>query len=157
MRVDDIKEIDVKFVAMIIGQKVYQSNQLNSIFGNNNLIAHEMVKEDSHYDLYTMMLKELMTNLHKIKQDKKNTFRYGSFVIYLALYFLNTIPSFGKIHWDFDHPIATQIAKILDSQGDKKKKVNLWAFLKTFQEEMKNRARIPKSIVENIKILYILW
>lgn len=74
MRVDDVREIDVKFVAMIIGYKVYQSNRLNSIFSNNILIAHQMVKEDAHYDLCSVILKELMKNLNKIKQDKRNNF-----------------------------------------------------------------------------------
>lgn len=119
MRVDDIRDIDVKFATMVIGYKVYQSNQLNSVSGTNILIAHHMVKEDTHHDLCSVMLKELMTNLHKIKKDKKNTFRYGYFVICLAFYFLNMIPGYGKIHWAFDRLIATQIAKILDSQGDK--------------------------------------
>lgn len=47
-----------------------------------------MVKEDAHYDLCNIMLKELMTNLKKIKEDKKNTFQYGSFIIYLVFYLL---------------------------------------------------------------------
>lgn len=76
MRVDDIRDIDMKFAGMVIGYKVYQSNQLNYVFSNNILIAHQMVKEDTHYDLCSVMMKELMTNLHKIKQDKKNTFWY---------------------------------------------------------------------------------
>lgn len=102
MRVDDVRDIDVKFSAMIIGYKVYQSNRLNFVSGNNILVAHQMVKEDAHYDLCSIMLEELMTNLQKIKQDKKNTFQYGSFVICLVFYFLGTVPDSGKVQWAFD-------------------------------------------------------
>lgn len=63
MRGDDIKEMDVKFAAMIIRYKFHQSNQLNSFSDNNILIAYQMVKEDAHYDLCNVMMKELMTNL----------------------------------------------------------------------------------------------
>lgn len=78
MRVDDVRDIDVNFVVMIIGYRVYQSNWLNSVSDNNILIAHRMV-EDAHSDLCSVILRDLMTNLHKSKQDKKNTFWYGSF------------------------------------------------------------------------------
>lgn len=50
-----------------------------------------MVKEDTHYDLCSVLLEELMINLKKIKQDKKHVFKFGSLVIYLELYFLNQI------------------------------------------------------------------
>lgn len=43
------------------------------------------------YDLCTVLLNELISNLNKIKQDKKHTFRYGTLLIFLALYFLNDI------------------------------------------------------------------
>lgn len=91
-----------------------------------------MVKEDAHYDLCGVMLKELMTNLQKIKKDKKNTFLYGSFIIYSIFYFLGTIPGIGKMQWAYDRSVATQTAQILDRQGDKSSKENLWAFFNTF-------------------------
>lgn len=103
-----------------------------------------MVREDAHYDLCSVMLKELMTNLQKNKKDKKNTLWYGSLIICLTFYFLNMVPNYGKIQWEFDRSVATQITQILDQLGDKLQKDNLWAFFKTFQKEMKNWERIPK-------------
>lgn len=110
-----------------------------------------MVKEDVHYDLCSVMLKELMTYLQKIKQDKHNTFWYGSSIICLVFYSLGIVPSFGKTQWVFDHPVATQIAQILDRKGDKDMKTNIWVFFRTFQKEIYNRSQIPKSIVEKYK------
>lgn len=40
LRVDDVKDIDVNFPAMIIRYKVYHSNLLNSFSHNTILIAH---------------------------------------------------------------------------------------------------------------------
>lgn len=82
-----------------------------------------------------------MTNMQKIKQDKKITFRYGSFIICLVFYFLGTVPGFGKIQWAYDRLIEKQI---LDKQGDKSGKQKLWVFLKTFEEEIKNRSLDPQ-------------
>lgn len=70
MRINTIKDDDVKFVAMVIGYKVYRSNQLNSVSDTAIHAAYKMVKEDAHYDLYSVMLEELMINLKKIKLDK---------------------------------------------------------------------------------------
>lgn len=55
------------------------------------------------------------------------------------------ISGYGKIQCAFDRLVATQIAQVLDQQGDKQQKANLWPFFKTFQEE------IPKEIVEKYK------
>lgn len=49
------------------------------------LATYEMVNEDAHYDLCSVLLGELTINLKKIKKDKKHVFKYGSLVICLAL------------------------------------------------------------------------
>lgn len=61
------------------------------------------------------------------------------------------VPDSDKIQLPLDKPIGTQIAKILDRQGDQQHKANLWAFFNIFQEEMKSMVRIPKKIVEKYK------
>lgn len=110
-------------------------------------IAYQMVKEDAHYDLCSVLLEELMINLKKIKQDKNNVFKYGSLVICLALYFLNHIPGIGRVQWAFDRPVAQQIKQGRDRLENRdNQNVALWAFFKTFQDKMKQRIRIPKEI-----------
>lgn len=89
MKISTIKEDDVKFVAMVIGYKVYQSNRFSYVFVTTIHVAYQMVKEDAHYDLCSVFLEELLINLKKIKQDKKHVFKFGSLVICLALYFMN--------------------------------------------------------------------
>lgn len=48
-----------------------------------------MLKEDKRYDICGVLRSELMRNLKKIKQDKIHVFKFGSLIVYLALYFLN--------------------------------------------------------------------
>lgn len=109
-----------------------------------------MLKEDKRYDLCTTLLNELLSNLKKIKQDKKNTFKYGKLFIFLALYFLNEIPSInGKVQWVYDIPMAMQIKGGLWGVGDATMGISsLWGYFKSFQSTMKRRERFPKEIVE---------
>lgn len=56
-----------------------------------------MFKKDKRYDLYGVLLSELLSNLKKIKQDKKHVFKFSSLIVCIALYFLNKILEIGKI------------------------------------------------------------
>lgn len=49
-----------------------------------------------------LLLSELMSNLKKLKQDKKHVFKFGSLIVFLALYFLNEIHKIGKVQCAYD-------------------------------------------------------
>lgn len=85
MTINDILKHDVRFASMVVVYKVYQSSRENSVSGTTIYTTYQMLKDDMRYDLCTVVLNELMINLNKIKQDKKNTFKYGSLLICLAL------------------------------------------------------------------------
>lgn len=69
-----------------------------------------MLKDDKRYDLCTALLNELLSNLKKIKQDQKHTFKYGTLLIFQALYFLNEIPGINdKVQWAYDRLVSMQI------------------------------------------------
>lgn len=91
-----------------------------------------------------------MSNLKKIKQDKKHAFKYGTLLIFLALYFLNEIPSVkGKVQWAYDRLVAMQIKEGLWGIRDATMRISsLWGYFKTFQAAIKKKERIPKEIVE---------
>lgn len=106
----------------------------------------------------TFLLNELMSNTKKIKHEKKHVFKYGSFIICLALYFLNEIPEIGKFQWAYDKLVAVQIKEGLQGVGDAiTQNSSLWGYFKTFQELMQGRERIPKAIVETMKTQYASW
>lgn len=56
MKINTIRDDDVRFVSMVIVYKVYQLNILNLVFDTAIHVAYRMVKEDSHYDLCIMLL-----------------------------------------------------------------------------------------------------
>lgn len=74
MRIRTITNIDIIFGSMIIGYKVTQSNQLNSISSSCILALDKMMGENMKLDLCSWMLDELLINLGKIKREKKGTF-----------------------------------------------------------------------------------
>lgn len=93
------------------------------------------------------MCDELISNLGKIKGDKKGTFRYGNLIVYFMLFFLNEISRFGKRQWAFDIPVGKQIKDALRNLGQDRDSI-LWGYFKAFQKAMKKRERIPKHIVD---------
>lgn len=97
MKIDHILEHDVIFASMIIGYKFSQSSRLNYVFGVTIYAAYQMVKEDMQYDLCTVILEEILSNLKKIKIDKKNVFKSGSLIVFLAQYFMNEIPRTSRV------------------------------------------------------------
>lgn len=84
-----------------------------------------MLKSGLRYDLCIVFLNGLISNLMKIKQDKKHTFKYGTLLICLALYFLNEIPSVkGKVKWVYDRLVAMQIKEGLWGISDATMKIS---------------------------------
>lgn len=97
MTISDIIEHDVRFASMVTGYKIYQSSRQNFVSDTAIFATYQTLKEDKRYDFFVVLLSELLSNLKKIKQDKKNVFKFGSLIVFLALYFLNQNPSIGKI------------------------------------------------------------
>lgn len=149
MTIDDILENDVRFSSIIIGYKVYQSSILNSVSEITIYAAYQIVKEDMQYDLCFFLLEEILSNLKKIKNGKKNVFKLGSLIVCLALYFMNEIPRIGRVQWAYDLLIATEINQGLQRFGNKANQIAaLWSLFKTFQGRVNNKVRIPKEVVE---------
>lgn len=98
MRINTIKDTDVKFASMIIGYKVTQSGRLNFVRSSYIHAPYQMLKNNGKYDLCEWLRSELMLNLGKIKGVKKGTFRFGNLIVCLMLYFMNELVGLGKKH-----------------------------------------------------------
>lgn len=157
--IDDILENDVRFASMLVSYKVYQSSRRNSVSRTLIYSAYQMLKDDKRYDLCTVLLNELMSNLKKIKKDRKHTFKYGSLLICLALYFLNEIPNIkGKVQWAYNRPITMQTKEGLWGIGDVTMRIStLWGYFKTFQATMKRRERPLRRLWRNMRKLFASW
>lgn len=85
--INNIIEHDVPFALMVTGYKVYQSSRHNFVSSMTTFATYKILKEGKRYDLCLVLLSELLSNLKKIKQDKKHVFKFGSLIVCLALYF----------------------------------------------------------------------
>lgn len=118
MTISDIIEYDVRFASMVMSYKVYQSSRAYSVFDTAIYVAYQILKENKLYDLCGVLLSELMSNMKKIKQDKKHVFKFGTLIIFLAFYFMNEIPSICKIQGAYDKLVEVQIKEALQGLGD---------------------------------------
>lgn len=104
LRVNDIKDKNVKFASMVIGYKVGHTNRLNFVSSSCIHSAHEMIINNAKIDICEWLKDELIENLDKIKGDKKGTFKFGNMLACLMLYFSKEIPGMG--HKDFAYDIS---------------------------------------------------
>lgn len=106
-----------------------------------------MKRENKKYDLCEFLQCELLKNI-KIKENKKQPFKYGSLLLCIFFYFMNEVPRVGKVQWAFDRLVGVQIREYLYNSSDSKvRNANLWGYFKNFQQEMHERERIPQTIV----------
>lgn len=109
MTINDILMHDIKFASMVIEYMIYHSSYKNFVSGTAIYAAYEMIKENKKYDLCELLWSKLMKNLTKIKQDKKNTFKYGTLILSLFFFFMNEISRIENVQWAYDKPVAIQI------------------------------------------------
>lgn len=79
---------------------------MNFVSGTTIYVAYEMLREDKKYDLCYLLWSEIIKNLKKIEENKKNSFKYGYLLFYMFLYFKNEILGVGHVEWGFDRPIG---------------------------------------------------
>lgn len=86
LRVNDVKDINVRFISMILGYKATHANRLNSVSSLCIKSAYDMVTNNAKIDICEWLKDELIDNLGKIKKDKKGTFRFGNLLVCLMLH-----------------------------------------------------------------------
>lgn len=106
MTIDDILEDGIHFASMVIGYKIYYSSQKNFVSGTTVYTAYEMPRENKKYDLCELLQSELINYLKKIKENKKNPFKYGTLLLCIFFYFKSEILGVGLVHWAFDRSVG---------------------------------------------------
>lgn len=147
LRVNDVKDINVRFVSMILGYKATHANRLNSVSSLCIKSAYDMVNDNARIDVCEWLKDELIDNLKKIKGDKNGTFRFGSFLVCLMLYITKEVPGIGRKDFGFDIPVGKKLLDILNNMGDDKEK-NINEYIQTLKERMKTRIRPSQEIVD---------
>src|SRR5271156_5387448 len=101
-------------------------------------------------DLCEILLKQLDENMNTIRSAKTNTCKFGSLIMCIFFYFQEYFPSIGKVKWDTSKPVTLQINDLIKSLGDNFDSMMTEYFL-GFKENMMERVRIPKQIIEKHK------
>lgn len=147
LRVNDIKDINVRFVSMVLGYKTTHANRLNSVSSLCINSAYEMVNNNAMIDVCEWLKDELTDNLKKIKGDKKGTFHFRNLLVCLMLYFTKEIPSTRPKYFGYDILVGKQLQEAFSSMGTAKDN-NITEYYKYFQAKIKTRERLPQSIVD---------
>lgn len=77
-------------------------------------MAYILVMENRSFDLYES-LKELLLENIKMSKQKNYAFWYGSLLVSLVMYYLESLPAKDNVIWESSVPIARQILRYLNS------------------------------------------
>lgn len=122
LRVNDVKDTNIRIISMIIGYKATHENRLNSVSSLCFKCAYDMVNDNARIDICEWLKDELKDNLGKIKRDKKGTFRFGNLLVCLMLYITKQVPSIGARDFGFDIPVGKQLSELLNNMGENREK-----------------------------------
>lgn len=146
-RVNNVKDINVRFVSMNLFYKATHGNMLSSVSSLCIKSAYDMVNDNKRIDVCEWLKDELIDNLKKIKGDKKGTFRFGNFLVCLILYITKEVPDIGKKDFGFDIPIGKQLLDILNNMGENREK-HINEHFQALKPQMKTRIRTSQAIVD---------
>lgn len=118
MTIDDIRQIDVRLIAKILGYKMHYSSRLNSISTEIILMTYKMVCEGERYNLCEVLRLQLLENLKQIKRDKENPFRFSSLIVHIFFHLAHKFLGMHPAAWNSD-PTAKQISKSYRAQDKK--------------------------------------
>ena len=90
-----------------------------------------------------------MENLGVVRKRKSAQCKFGSILICIFFYLQNTFPSFGTVGWKTNRSVVVQINKYIEKMGENFKTI-MTSYFENFKKFMKQRMRIPISLVEKI-------
>ena len=146
MTIDTITNPLLNFVVRVISHKFYQSSRLNSVPYIAMDVGYKIVKKDHIYDLVELQL-QLMENLGAIRKTKSAQCKFCFILVSIFFYVQNTFPSFGIVGWKNNKLVAIQIGEYIKQLGENFKSI-MTSYFEDFKKSMKERMRIPISLVE---------
>ena len=88
-----------------------------------------------------------MENLGAIRKTKTSQSKFGSILVSIVFCIQNTFPSFGTIGWKTNRSIVVQINEFIEQLGENFESL-MTSYFEDFKKSMKERMRIPVSLVE---------
>ena len=118
MTIDTIIDPLIAFVMRVIAHKFYQSRRLKNVPYIAVYMGYKIVKKDHTYDLAELQLQQQIENLGAIWKTKSAQCKFGSILVCIFFYVRNTFPTFGKVAWRVNRPIAVQIGEFIEQLRD---------------------------------------
>lgn len=113
LRIDTIRDVDVRYAKMQISYKIYYKNKEGSCVSNEMHVDYRMVKKNAEYDMCEILWWRLLDNI-KMRKSDMYPFQYGSLIVCLVLYFVNALPGVENVAWISDMTIGLQIKGQMD-------------------------------------------
>lgn len=145
LKIDIIRDVDVRYATMGISYNVYYKNRESSCVSTGVHVTYLMVKENAEYDLCEIIWRQLLDNIEMSKSEMY-LFRYGSLIVCLVFYFLNTLPRAENVAWRNDMTIGSKIKGYLDGLDDSSKMCR--NFFVKLRSDLFLRNRIPPKFVD---------
>ena len=101
----------------------------------------------SHIYLAKLQLQQIIKNLGAIRRTKGAQCKFGSILVCMFFYVQNEFPSFGKVGWKTNKSIAVKIIEYINQLGNNFESI-MNSYFEDFKKSMKQRMRIPISLVE---------
>lgn len=113
---------------MGITYKIYFRNKEGSTSTIVVYVAYHMAKIGMNYDLCELLRHQVLRNI-KLTKNYGYSFHFGSLIVCLAFYFLNSLQLNENVAWDENLPIGKKIKIYLDNLNDRDR-----VFLRTSKE-----------------------
>ena len=88
-----------------------------------------------------------MDNLGPLRRSKSAQCKFRSILICLFFYVQNEFPSFGKVSWKKNKSVAVHVNEYIEKIGANFETI-MTSYFKDFKKSIKQRLRIPVSLVE---------
>lgn len=88
-----------------------------------------------------------MENLGAIRKAKSAQCKFGPILVFIFFYVQKTFPSFGTMRWKTNRSVVVQINEYIEQLGENFESL-MTSYFEEFKKSMKERMRIPVSLVE---------
>ena len=147
IKITGIIDMELKFGFYVVSERIYSSNHLNSVSCEAENLALKIVKNNMAFNLAKLLLNQFNKNMESIRGSKNNLCNFGSLITFLFFFVKKFFPSKGTIVWRKDVPVLHQSNEYIAKMGEIFDSI-MDNYFNSFKENMNNRYRIPKKLVE---------
>lgn len=93
MHNNDILNLELRFMTMVIGYKMYYSSRDNNIPIGASYGAYQIIHNRTRFDLSGWLHRQIMENLSKIKKDYNyHVLKFSAILVCIFFYFRREFP-----------------------------------------------------------------